>query len=188
MTIEAIIARYGLLAVAVGAGVEGETAVATGGLLAHQHLLPLGGVVAAGALGSFLADQLFFHMGRSYRDHPRVQRLRASPLFARALQLIERHPTGFVFAFRFLYGMRTISPMAIGTTAIPFARFAALNAAAAILWSILITAAGYAFGHGIELAFGRLRHVEHLALAVAGLAALLLALAWIIRRRVRTRL
>ncbi len=35
MTIEALLAQFGLLAIGIGAGVEGEAVVATGGLLAQ---------------------------------------------------------------------------------------------------------------------------------------------------------
>ena len=39
MTIEALVARYGVVAIFLGAGVEGEAAVVTGGVLAHQGLV-----------------------------------------------------------------------------------------------------------------------------------------------------
>ncbi len=183
MTLAAIIARYGLLAVFAGAAIEGETAVMTGGLLVHQGLLPFLGTAAAATAGSFCADEAFFLLGRRFRDHPRVRRIAARPAFARALNMVERHPTGFVVAFRFLYGLRTVSPVAIGTSAISARRFVALNALAAVLWGLAFTGIGYVFGHGIELAFGRLRSAAHIAGAVAVLAAATLALAWALRRR-----
>ena len=182
MTIEAIIARYGVLAVFLGAGLEGETVVVSGGLLAHRGLLPLVPTMAAAATGSFVADQIFFLLGRRFRDHPRVRGISAKPAFARALAMLERHPVAFVLAFRFLYGLRTVSPIAIGTTALPASRFVLLNAIAAVLWGIVFTAIGYAFGHGIELAFGRLRSIGHVAAAVGGITLVLLILGWLVRR------
>ena len=71
MSIELLITRYGLAAVFLGAGIEGETMVVTGGLLAHGGLMPVTGVAIAAAAGSFVADQLFFAAGRRFRDHPR---------------------------------------------------------------------------------------------------------------------
>ncbi len=49
--------------------------------------------------------------------------------------LLERHPTGFILAFRFLYGMRTISPVIIGLSGVPFRKFLLLNAIAAGIWA-----------------------------------------------------
>lgn len=182
MTLEAIVARYGLFAIFIGAGVEGETVVAGGGVLAHQGLLPLVGVMAAAAAGSAVADGLFFAIGRRFRDHRRVTRLREKPAFARALSLLERYPTGFIFAFRFLYGLRTISPMAIGTTMVATRRFLALNAAAAVVWAVLVSTIGYVFGRGLAMAFGRLHAIGHLALAIVAIAGVTVGVGWLIRR------
>lgn len=183
MTIETAIARYGLLAVFLGAGIEGETAVFTGGFLAHQHLLPLGGVMIAAAAGSLLADQALFFIGRHYREHPRVRTIATRPAFAKAWAMLERYPRRFIFAFRFLYGLRTVSPLAIGTSSVPARVFLLLNLLAATIWAIGATAIGYVFGHGIELAFGRLRRIEHVGAAAVALILIALAIAWLVRRR-----
>jgi membrane protein DedA with SNARE-associated domain len=183
MTIETAIARYGLLAVFVGAAVEGETAVITGGFLAHQHLLPLGGVMVAATAGSLVADQALFFIGRHYRERPRVRAIASRPAFAKACSMLERYPRRFIFLFRFLYGLRTISPIAIGTSSVPAHIFMLLNLLAAIVWSIAATAIGYVFGNGIELIFGRLRHIEHVAVAIGALIAIALVTTWFVRRR-----
>ncbi|WP_315760602.1 DedA family protein [Sphingomonas sp. Y38-1Y] len=183
MSVEALIARFGLPALFVGAGVEGETVVVLGGVAAHHGLFGVGPAIAAAAAGSFVADQCFFLAGRRFRHHPRVARLMARPAFARAMTTFERHPTGFVFAFRFLYGLRTVSPLAIGTSAIPASRFLLLNACAAILWASIFVSLGTLFGNTIEAVLGRLvRGVEWVALAAGiGVAG------WLIVRRFRHR-
>ncbi|WP_176499254.1 DedA family protein [Sphingomonas sp. HMP9] len=146
MSIETLIAQYGLAAIFLGAGIEGETAVVTGGVLAHQQLLPLWGSAAAAVAGSFVADQLFFLAGRRYRDTARVRRIAAKPAFAKALDALERHPTVFILGFRFLYGLRTISPIAIGTSHVPARTFMILNAVSAAAWGVIFTGIGYLFG------------------------------------------
>src|SRR5579872_5737919 len=146
MAVAALIARYGVAAVFLGAGIEGETMVLAGGLFASRHMLSLPAVAIAGALGSFLADQGFFLIGRHFRDHPRVKRQLDKPAAEKALTALERHPNGFILGFRFLYGLRTISPIAVGTSDIPTARFVALNASAAVLWACLFAGLGYVLG------------------------------------------
>jgi membrane protein DedA with SNARE-associated domain len=149
MSIESFIAQYGLAAIFLGAAFEGETSVVTGGLLAHQHLLPLWGSAAAAVTGSFAADQLFFLAGRRYRDTKRVRRIAEKPAFAKALDTLERHPTVFILGFRFLYGLRTISPIAIGTSHVPARTFMLLNAISALVWGVVFTGIGYVFGDGL---------------------------------------
>ena len=183
MSIETIIAHYGLPALFVGAGIEGETVVVTGGIFVRHGLLPLGGAMVAAATGSFVADQLLFTLGRRFRDHPRVQRITARPGFARAIRMLERHPTGFIFAFRFIYGLRTVSPIAIGTSHIDRYRFVLLNAVAAAIWGTVFTTAGYLFGEAIERAFGRVRSITHLWPAIVVIVAVAAFAALIVHRR-----
>ena len=175
VTIESLIGDYGLAAIFLGAGIEGETMVLAGGLFAHEGMLSLPGAALAAAAGSFVADQCFFAAGRRFRNHRWVQRAQAKPAFARALDTLERHPIGFIFAFRFLYGLRTVSPIAIGTSHVPTRTFLWLNAAAAVLWAILFTGLGYVFGTGIAELLGRYRPHGRQWLWVA-LAAVVLGL------------
>jgi LPXTG-motif cell wall-anchored protein len=186
MSIESLLAHYGLPAIFLGAGFEGETAVVTGGLIAQAGLVSLPGACVAAATGSFLADQLFFLAGRYFREARFVRRVAANPLFARALAMLEAHPIGFIFAFRFIYGFRTVSPFAIGTTQVPGRTFLIVNAVAAVVWGITFTLIGYFFGHAFEALIARLRPSPR-TLAIVGGAVLLAALAgwWWWRRRRR---
>ena len=176
MSIETVLAHYGLPALFLGAGLEGETVVVAGGLLAHAGIVSLPGACAATALGSFVADQIFFLAGRYFRQARLVRRLSSTPLFARALGMLEAHPIGFIFAFRFIYGFRTISPFAIGTTKVPERTFLLVNAVAAIVWGITFTLVGYFFGHAFESLIARYRPSGRTIAILAGVAvALLLA-------------
>lgn len=157
VTIETLIGDYGLAAIFLGAGIEGETMVLAGGLFAHEGMLSLPGAMVAAAAGSFLADQCFFAAGRRFREHRWVQRAQGKPAFAKALDTLERYPIGFIFAFRFLYGLRTVSPIAIGTSHVPTRTFLWINALAALVWAVLFTGLGYVFGTGIAELLGRYR-------------------------------
>lgn len=180
MSIETIIAKYGLAALFLGAGLEGETVVVAGGLLAHKGLLPLPGAMAAAAAGSFVADQIFFSAGRYFRGQAWVKKVQQKPLFAKALGLLERHPIGFIFAFRFIYGFRTISPIAIGTTQVRTKLFVVINAVAAVVWGIVFTGIGCLFGHSFEKLLDRfLPHGHRVWVAAAVVAAITAGLgAW----------
>ncbi len=175
MSIESFITQYGLAAIFLGAGFEGETSVVTGGLLAHQHLLPLLGTGIAAATGSFAADQLFFLIGRRYRDTARIRRMTGRPAFAKALGTLDRHPTAFILGFRFLYGLRTISPIAIGTSHVPARTFVVLNAISATVWATLFTAIGYMFGDRVLALLGGNKLVG-IAILIGAVAAIFVGL------------
>ncbi len=145
-----MIAHYGLFAILVGVALEGETVAMIGGMSAHRGLLALSAVWAAVLAGTMIADQGLFYAGRLLKDRSWVRTIRATTRFQKAQSLFERHPQKFVMLFRFLYGLRTVSPLLIGTSGFSPARFAILNLVAAILWSSLFVGLGYVFGLGIE--------------------------------------
>lgn len=184
MTLESIIAQYGLAALFLGAGLEGETSAVLGGVMVHRGILGYLPAMGAAAAGSFLADQLFFALGRRFRDHRYVRRWRKRAAFQRAIAAFERRPTLFIFGFRFLYGLRTVSPIAIGTTNLAPARFVAINALAALTWGTIFVTLGYLFGEGIEEAFGRVRDVGYV---LVPLCVLLVVGRWITRLARRKR-
>lgn len=184
MAVEALVARYGLLAILAGAGIEGEAIVLTGGVLAAKGLLPIWGVAAAAAIGSCIVDQVWFRLGRRFRNHRWVRSVKARPAFARALGLLERYPTGFILAFRFIYGLRTVSPVAIGTTEIPSRKFVPLNMVAAAIWGPGIAWAGYAFGTAMEPWLNDLKALVIVAiLLLLALPLVLLGVRWLRARR-----
>ena len=119
------IANYGLWAVLGGTLLEGESVVVFAGFLAHQHLLRLPGVMLCAFAGSLIADQALFYLGRRWRDHRLVLRLRAKPAFTKALAAVDRHPDGFILSLRFLYGLRTVGPIALGVSNVPAPRLGA---------------------------------------------------------------
>lgn len=145
--IEPLITKYGLLAIFAGAGIEGEAVVVTGGVLAGRGLVPLAGVMVAATLGSFMLDQIWFHAGRRFRDHPRIRRIAEKPAFARAERFVEGHPRKFILAFRFIPGMRTVGPIAVGMSHIPTRLYVPLNLLAAAIWAPLLASLGYWLGH-----------------------------------------
>lgn len=183
-----LVAQYGPVAVFLGTFLEGETIVLVAGFLAHQGILDPLMVGAAAVAGSFCGDQLWFFLGRRHADHPLVRRLTRQPVFEKALAAIEDHPRKFILSFRFIYGVRTVSPVALGLTKVKARTFLALNAVAAAVWAAVFTAIGYFFGQAVESVWGHVQAVEHrlLIIGLAALAALLVGQAILRYRRRHT--
>ncbi len=174
---EEMLAQYGFLALILGALLQGEMAVATGGVLAHQGMLSLPAVIVIGAIVSFSSAQAFFLAGRHLSHIHFVHQAMARPGFAQAEERIARHPQSLTFALHFMFGMRMIGPTALGMTSIPTLRYTWLSALAALLWSAIFTLVGYALGESLHAIFGQMRTVEHIVVAaIAGLFLARLAL------------
>jgi membrane protein DedA with SNARE-associated domain len=146
----ATIAAWGLPAVFVGAGLEGEATVICGGVLAQHRIFSLPTVIACASVGSFTIDQTLFLVGRYLGQKPRLRALLDRPFAHKALDLVQRRPVGFVLAFRFLYGLRLLSPFVIGTTHISYRRFLLLNAMAALVWAGIFATLGFMLGDAAQ--------------------------------------
>ena len=145
------LAALGPIAIALGAAFEGQTAVIAGGVIARQQILSPAVVVLAAALGSGIVDYMLFVLGRSFRHTRWVKKVSAKPAFDRALGLIERHPTGFILSFRFLFGLRAAGPVAVGVSTVSTRKFAILNAVAAGIWAGAFVALGYPICPGVTM-------------------------------------
>lgn len=155
---------------------EGESFVLAGGALAHRGLFPPWEVAAAAFGGSVTMDQVCFAIGRYFRDWHWVRRLREKRAMRTALGFVERHPNGYIIAFRYLYGLRIISPIAIGLTQIGWLRFFLLNTLSAIVWAVGFTWAGVLAGSAIERLLGRVNSALVILIIVLVLAGVSSAL------------
>ena len=178
------ISTYGLVAVFLGVVLEGETVAVTGGIMAHRQLLVLWQVACAAIAGAFVTDLAVFLLGRRYRSHPRLQSVMARPAFRLALARLDRGPSLFAAAFRFIPGMRILGPLALAQSRITTLRFAALAGLAACIWGAFYVVAGQAMGHLLALVFGKAHRTEHVLIAAAVLIVLLAAYRyWFASRR-----
>jgi membrane protein DedA with SNARE-associated domain len=183
MTVTELIEQYGYIAVVVGTFFEGETILVMAGFAVHHGHLTLPGVVLSALLGSLLGDQSAFFAGRRYgaRVVARFPRLR--PGVERATKLLARHETALLLGFRFVYGIRLVTPIAAGLGKIKVLRFFILNLLGAVAWAVAVTTAGYVFGKGVEAVLSRAKRFEEAILIGLAVSGAVLALVSHLRRR-----
>lgn len=185
VSLESIIALYGYPAILLGTFFEGETILLMAGFAAHQGYLQLPWVVLAGFLGTLCGDQLYFHIGR----HRGTAFLEKRPYWKtrskRIFDILERHQILLILGFRFVYGLRTVTPFVIGASGISPFRFFILNSVSGLLWASLIGYAGYLFGHALELLLGKLERYELLLfIAIAAVGMIIWGVHYLLRRKV----
>ena len=128
------------LGIVAAAMVEGEvTYVAASTLVAAGHLNALA-VVLAGAAGAAMGDQFYFYLlrrrltrwvGRFPAISRRTQRLTG---------VVKRHQTAMVLLIRFVPGLRIALAAACAYLDVNPLRFSLLNAAAALVWALVLLA------------------------------------------------
>jgi len=110
--------------------------------------------------GSFLGDQFFFYLGRAH-GRKILHRFPSWPArVERAQELLNRFQTPLMIGFRFMLGLRTVTPFALGLSSVSAKRFFFFNAIGACLWAILISSGGYLFGQALEFFMEDLKHHE----------------------------
>lgn len=187
-TIFLLIQQYGYAFVFLFTLLEGETVVALAGFAAYQGYLNIWYVIAIAIVGAVIGDQAFFYFGRFKGK----QFLAARPKYAerakRIHRTIERHQNLLIFASRFMYGFRTIIPIAIGTTNVKGAKFFLLNVLGAIVWGVFFGMGGYAFGNALERFIGHVRKAEKFIIIGVIVGALIAQGIVVLRRRIAEKL
>lgn len=179
MSLQSFIDTYGYLVILIGTFFEGETILVLGGIAAKLGHLQLPWVIASAFAGSLMGDQLLFLAGR-FRGHMFIARFPAwRQRSETVLATLEKHRLPLILGFRFVYGIRTITPFVLGMTRAPFLEFLLLNTLSAAVWSALIASLGFVFGHALELLLGDLRHYE---IAIFTLVLLGGVCLWLIHR------
>lgn len=147
MSLETIITQFGYPALIVGLILEGETTLVLAAFMAHRGYLNLPLVILIGWLVSFASDQFFFWIGRTKGSQFLENRPAWKPHVQKAKSLLGRNVNLLFLGVRFMYGLRTVMPFAIGMSRLDPKRFAILNFLGAFLWSLIFALAGKLIGN-----------------------------------------
>ena len=128
---------------------EGESFVILAGLLAQRGLINVWLLFLAAWMGSLCGDQIVFFLGRSFglRLLDRFPKLK--PKIDHALVWLDKYAIAFILSYRFMYGVRNISSLAIGLSPVRWKKFALWNTVAAFVWAAAFVGFGYSYGDAI---------------------------------------
>ena len=185
MSVEQLILRYGLSAVFVGAAIEGDLTLILAGVAAHLGYFSFAAAVAAGTVGGFLADLVWYGLGRV-----RGPSFRAGRLYRRVGHRIEalarRLGAAELVASRFVYGTKAASMVFWGLHGMSLPRFALVDAIGCTIGTLVFTGLGFALSGSATVLLGKMRRLELWLLgAVLAGAVLVFVIHWAARRELR---
>jgi membrane protein DedA with SNARE-associated domain len=131
---------------------EGETFIIVLGYLAQEgtYHINIWMVMLFALLGSFIGDQFYFYIGRIY-GQPLLKRWPGmEKKIEWAFHMVRDHQTLFILTFRFIYGVRNISPFVIGMSGVSRVKYFILNLIAAAVWANAFAWGGYFLGVAME--------------------------------------
>lgn len=138
--------EYGYIVLFIWSILEGELGLIMAGIMSHTGDMFLPIALIVGALGGFVGDQIYFYIGRFNKRYIHNQLRTHRRKFAIAHLLIKKYGWPIIFVQRYMIGMRTAIPMAIGLTKYSSKKFAFINFISALVWASITIIPAYYFG------------------------------------------
>jgi membrane protein DedA with SNARE-associated domain len=139
--------EYGYIVLFGWSILEGELGLIMAGIMSHTGDMFLPFALIVGAFGGFVGDQIYFYIGRYNKNYIYTKLHSQRRKFAIAHLLLKKYGWPIIFVQRYMYGMRTVIPMAIGLTKYSARNFAIINLVSAFAWSSITIIPAYFFGN-----------------------------------------
>ena len=174
MSPEALLDRFGYLAVFLGTFLEGEAILVIAGFFAHTGQMKFIPVMLIGFAGTYVGHLFWFWLGRRHgvRLLDRFPRMRMH--FGKSIRMFERYGVAAIMITQWLYGLRITCAVVVGISKISLIKFLFYEAVACLIWAAGITALGYYFGAAVQTLLGRYEHAEKWGLGAIVLIAVIL--------------
>jgi len=172
--IQSFLHNFGYLALFIGTFFEGETIVVLAGFMAFTGHLELKYVIIISFCGSFVGDQLWYYLGRTKGRSIIDKRPKLSVMCNKALKHLDKNADLWVLTFRFVYGIRTVMPIAIGIHDYPPLRYFILNGIGAAVWAVVLSIAAFHFGNALLIILGNIKKYEFWILGALLITGLIL--------------
>ena len=178
--LETLLKAYGYYAIGILTFLEGETIVIIAGVFASKGMLNPYYIALCAFTGSFISDQVMFSLGK-YKGSSILEKFpRIAKNVDNAARLLKKYDTYLILGFRFVYGVRNVTPILLGISGVSHMKFFVLNFIGAAVWAASFTAGGFFFGKIFEHAMAS---IGHSALYIIGGLIAVGALYWIIRTK-----
>lgn len=172
--------EYGYIVLFAWSILEGELGLVMAGIMSHTGDMNLFAAILVGAFGGFVGDQIYFYIGRYNKKyiHDKLRSQRRK--FAIAHLLLKKYGWPLIFVQRYMYGMRTVIPMAIGLTKYSGRQFAIINMVSALFWAALTIIPAYYFGEQLLVILAWIK--SHWYLAIPLIATIFTSISLMFKR------
>lgn len=156
--------EYGYIVLFVWSMLEGEMGLIMAGILSHLGDMSVVISIVVAAFGGFVGDQVYFYIGRYNKKYIHNKLRSQRRKFAIAHLLLKKYGWPIIFAQRYMYGMRTVIPMAIGLTQYSNRQFALINFISAVFWASMTIIPAYYFGEHLLVVLAWIKGHWYLAI------------------------
>ncbi len=159
--------EYGYIILFLWSVLEGESGLIMAGLLTTTGDMNLYLAIFIAGLGGFAGDQIYFYIGRYNKKYVHRKFKGQRRKFALSHLLLKKYGWPIIFAQRYMYGMRTIIPIAIGLTRYDARMFAIINLFSAWTWAAITIVPVWYFGEEILELLNQAKEYWYFAIPLA---------------------
>lgn len=143
---EEMLRQYGYWVILIWTLFEGETIVIIAGVLSQSHALNPWIIALCAFCGSFTIDQVTFSIGR-YKGEALLHQFPSLEHSVEKVRvLLKKYDTILILCFRFIYGVRNVTPILLGVSGVSHKKFFFLNMIGALAWALSFTFGGVVLG------------------------------------------
>ena len=144
------LSTYGYFALFLYSFGGGMLGIIAAGVLCYAGKMDLGVAISIAACANMLGGAVLFSMGRYNKKvlmpyiHAHKRKLALSHI------LMKRYGDKIIFIQKFIYGLKTLVPIAIGMTKYPLVKFHIINVVSAVLWAVILGLLSYKMGEALQ--------------------------------------
>ncbi len=135
----------------------GFFALIAAGALSYMGKMDITTSIVVAMTANYLGDMMLFYMARYNKNFVQPYMKNHRRKFALSHILIKRYGDKVIFIQKFIYGVKTLVPIAFGLSKYSFVKFGILNAPASLVWALFFGLLSYFGGEQIINAFGYIK-------------------------------
>ena len=108
------------------------------GVLSYAGDLNIYVSILVAGVSNFLGDQFLFFLARKNKNYAKDMMKKYGRKIALAHLMMRKYGSFVVFVQKYIYGIKTLIPLAMGLTKYSSIKFSILNAFATVLWACIV--------------------------------------------------
>lgn len=141
----------------------GFVALLGAGVLSFMGKMDLSLSIAIAFSANFIGDSLMFYMSRYHKREMMEYFKKHRRKLAFSHLLLKKHGSWIIIVKKFVYGLKTLVPLAVGLTKYDFWKFSAYNAIGALIWAVVVGGLSFLFGGALIEGYKTLSDKPYLA-------------------------
>ncbi len=143
---EDFIRDWGYIALFMYSFGGGFVGLVIAGVLSYAGDLNIVVSMIVAGIANFIGDQFLFYMARTNKIYAKETMKKYGRKVALAHVLMKKYGSTVVFIQKYIYGIKTLIPLAMGLTKYSFQKFTIYNVFATATWAIVVGFASYIMG------------------------------------------